>query len=73
MMYPGVMADYMGWMMFGSYLFWAAVLALGVFVVVRLTRASDTHSTARSILEERLARDEINEDEYRSRLTLLRG
>lgn len=35
---PGfaTMPDFMGWMMLGSYVFWAVLLALGVFAVVRL-------------------------------------
>lgn len=36
MMYPGVMPDYMGWMMFGSYLFWFAIIAVAVFFVAGL-------------------------------------
>ncbi len=73
MMYPGAMPDYMGWMMFGSYLFWIAIIALAVFALVRLTRTADTRSSARSILEERFARGEINEEEFRARLGLLRA
>lgn len=73
MMYPGVMPDYMGWMMFGSYLFWFAIIAVAVFFVVRMTRPADRQSNARSILEERFARGEINEEEFRARLALVRG
>ena len=72
-MYPGVMPDYMGWMMFGSYLFWGGLIALGIVLAVRSTRRSEPRSNARSILEERLARGEINEDEFRARLGLLRS
>ena len=73
MMYPGVMPDYMGWMMFGSYLFWIAIIALAAFALVRFSRTTDTRSSARSILEERFARGEINEEEFRARLGLLRA
>ena len=73
MMYPGAMPDYMGWMMLGQYLFWAAVVALAAFAVVRLTRASESRDDARSILAQRLARGEISEEEFRSRLALVRG
>ena len=73
MMYPGVMPDYMGWMMFGSYLFWIAIIALAAFALVRVTRTTDTRSSARSILEERFARGEINEEEFRARLGSLRA
>ena len=68
-MYPGAMPDYMGWMMFGSYVFWFALIALGVFAIVRLSRSP--RSNARSILEERLARGEINDDEFRARLAVI--
>lgn len=72
-MYPGPMPDYMGWMMFGSYAFWAIAIALAVYFGVRVTRSPGPSSTARSILEDRLARGEINEDEFRSRLATLKG
>ena len=73
MMYPGAMPDYMGWLMFGSYLFWGILIVLAVFLVVRLTRPSEFRSNAHAILEERLARGDINEDEFRMRLGLLRS
>jgi len=71
MMGPGsaYMPDYMGWMMFGTYLLWAVITALAVFVVVRLVRPAD--SGAKAILDARLARGEIDAEEYRARLTLL--
>ena len=73
MMYPGAIPDYMGWMMFGSYVFWFAIIALAVFFVARMTRTVDRPSNARAILEERLARGEINEEEFRTRLAVIRG
>ena len=71
MMYPAGMPEYMGWMMFGSYIFWVALIALAVFAVARFTRTTQPRNTARAILDERLARGEINEDEFRARLALL--
>ena len=68
-MYPGLVPDYMGWMMLGSYVFWFALIALGVFAIVRLSRSP--RSSARSILEERLARGEINDEEFRARLAVI--
>lgn len=73
MMYPGVMPDYMGWMMIGSYVFWAVVIVVCVYAIARFARPADSHSGARSILENRLARGEINEDEFRSRLAILQS
>ena len=72
-MYPGVMSDYMGWMMVGSYVFWIAILGLAVFFVARVTRPAERSSNARAILEERLARGEINDEEFRTRLAVIRG
>ena len=74
MMGPGsaYMPDFMGWMMVGSYVFWAVLLALGAFVVVRLARPVARRSDAKAILEERLARGDIGPEEYRSRLDLLK-
>lgn len=75
MMGPGFayMPDFMGWMMLGSYVLWALLLALGVFVVVRLGRPADQRGNAKAILDERLARGDIDQDEYRSRLDLLKA
>ncbi len=68
----GYMSDYMSWMMFGSYVFWAALAVLGVFVLLRFARP-DHGSNARAILDERLARGEIDAEEYRSRLGVLKA
>jgi uncharacterized membrane protein len=73
MMYPGVMPDYMGWMMVSSYLLWAIVIAVGVFFAVRIARSSDGPRAARSILAERLARGEINEEQFRGLLAALKA
>jgi putative membrane protein len=75
MMGPGfaTIPDFMGWMMLGSYVFWAVLLALGVFAVVRLGRPADRRGNAKAILDERLARGDIDQEEYRSRLDLLKA
>jgi putative membrane protein len=73
MMYPGVMPDWMGWMMLGSYLFWAALVALGVILVIRVWRPAQDRDAARAILAERFARGEIGEEELRTRLAALRS
>jgi putative membrane protein len=61
-------------------LFWVAV-AIGVFYLVRrritvnaaaAATASDPMTRARSVLAERFARGEIDEDEYQARLSALR-
>lgn len=70
-MYPGVMPDYMSWMMIGSYLLWAFVIAVAAYLVIQIARPRQTRSTARSILEERLARGEITEEQFRSLLTTM--
>ena len=61
-------------------LFWGLAIT-GVVLLVRYLRrsdrrASDTaqrHSVPEQILAERLARGEIDEEEYRGRLDILRG
>ena len=68
----GYMPEYMGWMMLGSYVLWALLVALGVYAVVRLARPADQRGTAKAILDERLARGDIDAEEYRSRLALLK-
>ena len=68
----GYMADYMGWMMIGSYVFWGILAALAAFVVIRLGRPTDQRGTAKTILDERFARGDIDAEEYRSRLALLK-
>ena len=50
--------------------FWAGVIALGVWVALRLTRPR-TADTALSILNERFARGEIDQAEYDRRKAVL--
>ena len=68
MMFPYGDGSYMGWMMIGSFVFWAALVGLAIFAIVRLApRGKD----AVAILKERLARGEINPEEYHSRRNLI--
>ncbi len=60
-----------GLMMFGSMLFWLGLGALIVFAIVRLTRPADPRGDPRRILDERLARGEIDAAEYEARRTVL--
>ena len=58
---------------FGMVVFWALLVA----VIVWLVRSTGTRprvvSTARDILDERYARGEITDEEYRARRTTLLG
>ncbi len=73
MTYPGNVPDLFVWMAFGSWLFWIALIALGIFAVVRFTqRPADRRNDPKAILDQRLARGEITPDEYRERLDLLK-
>lgn len=57
-----------------SLLFWGALLAFGVWTVRRLTERPAAQTPAMQILQERLARGEIDPDEYeRLRRTLNAG
>ena len=73
MMFPGY-ADYgyMAWMMFGSVVLWVALIALAAFVVIKLM-ARGEGDDAVEMLKARLARGEINAEEYRSRRSLILG
>jgi uncharacterized membrane protein len=72
-MYPGVtaMPELMAWAMLGSYLFWGALAVIGAIVAYRIWRSAALRAPARSILEERFARGEIGEEEFRARLAVL--
>ncbi|MEU2716646.1 SHOCT domain-containing protein [Streptomyces sp. NPDC007205] len=72
-----------GWfaMSVGVVLFWALIIALGVLLYRSLARPGEGSNRAGSrqqgtspeqLLAERFARGEIDEDEYRRRLTVLR-
>ncbi|MGY5052250.1 SHOCT domain-containing protein [Streptomyces sp. 900105755] len=74
-----------GWswmaMSVGMILFWAALVAVGVLLFRALSRSAGSGATATApptgptperLLAERFARGEIDEDEYRRRLAVLR-
>ena len=77
MMYWGGGGPGTGWGIFMSFVmlaFWGGIIGLLVYVVRQVVRGHPQHSNSvdpKQILAERLARGEINEDEYRSRLELL--
>jgi putative membrane protein len=75
MMFPGyhyMDQSWMGWMIAGSVLFWVALAAL---VVIAIARFVPTHERgdALSILDQRLARGEIDAEDYRARRSLIVG
>jgi putative membrane protein len=73
-MFPGYMdPSWMAWMVGGSILFWIVIVALIVFAFARLSTPRERGSDARAVLDERLARGEIDVDEYRTRRSLLLG
>lgn len=67
--------DISGWgftlMIASMVLFWG-LLITGCMFLIRSSRRPE-HPTPEQILAQRFARDEINEGEYRDRLTALRG
>ncbi|MEU1199154.1 SHOCT domain-containing protein [Streptomyces sp. NPDC005813] len=74
--------DHGGWGWFamsaGMVLFWALIIAVAVLLFRALDRPREHTRTpaappAEDILRERLARGEIDEDEYRRRLSALRA
>ncbi len=73
MMWHGAM---MGWTWIWGLLVLAGLLALGYLLVLLLPQARDRAQgggPARRILDERYARGEIDDEEYRRRLATLRG
>jgi putative membrane protein len=62
----------MGWMIAASALFWVALAALVVFAVVRLAPTHE-RGDALSVLDQRLARGEIDAEEHRARRSLILG
>jgi len=63
--------SWMGWMVGGSIVFWVAIIALAVFAITRLAPRREHGGDALAVLDQRLARGEIDADEYRSRRGLL--
>lgn len=73
MMFPGsIDYGYMGWMMFGSVVLWVGLIALVAFGLVKLLAGRDGDD-ALATLKKRLARGEINAEEYQSRRSLILG
>ena len=62
-----------GWMMFGWLAFWLGLLAVAVFAIVRLGRQPGRRDGAETVLDERLARGELDVEEYRARRAMLVG
>lgn len=70
-----------GWfvMTVGMVLFWALIIAVAVLLFRALSRPQDGvrtpagPPTAQQLLAERFARGEIDDEEYRRRLAVLRG
>ncbi|WP_405953387.1 SHOCT domain-containing protein [Streptomyces prunicolor] len=80
MMY-GNYHDMSGWDWFamssGSVLLWAVLLTVAVLLIRNLTRTSQRPNTLAApspeqVLADRFARGEIDEEEYRNRLAVLR-
>ncbi|MEV5528469.1 SHOCT domain-containing protein [Streptomyces prunicolor] len=80
MMY-GNYHDMSGWdwfaMSIGSVLLWAVLLTVAVLLIRNLTRTSQRPNTLAApppeqVLADRFARGEIDEEEYRNRLAVLR-
>lgn len=76
-MFPGYQymdQSWMGWMIGGSVLFWVAIVGLAIFAIARFAPRERGHGAdALAVLDERLARGEIDADEYRTRRALIVG
>lgn len=70
--YPYMDQSWMGWIIAGSALFWVALAALVVLAIVRLAPTRE-RGDALSVLDERLARGEIDAEDYRARRSLIVG
>lgn len=62
-----------GWIIVSSLVFWLVLAAVAVFAIVRLGRQPDRRGGAETLLDERLARGEIDVEEYRTRRAMLVG
>ncbi len=73
-MMGGMMGGMMWPMMLGMFFVWTLVI-VGVVVLARFlwTRSGGGEPAARRILQERLARGEIDREEYQERLSTLQG
>lgn len=73
MMFPGYPDyGYMTWMMLGSVVLWVALIALVAFALAKLLSRADGDE-ALATLKQRLARGEINAEEYKSHRSLILG
>jgi len=70
--YPYMDQSWMGWMIVGSVLFWVALAAIAIFVIVRVVPTRE-RGDALSVLDQRLARGEIDAEDYRARRSLIVG
>ncbi len=63
------------WMMGGMMVFWIAVIAIGIWLVIRLTDRPVEHlpktESPRAILDRRLASGELNAEQYAEARRLL--
>lgn len=63
------------WMMGGMMVFWIAVIAIGIWLVIRLTDRPGEHlpktESPRAILDRRLASGELNAEQYAEARRLL--
>lgn len=74
-MFPGSQymdPSWMGWMMGGSLFFWLAIIGLAVFAIARFS-SRERGGEALELLDQRLARGEIDAEEYRTRRGLILG
>lgn len=78
MMGGGYSYGFGGWMMFTMLLFWVFVIALIVWLVLTIARSQNQRdsgdpgeTSGQRILQERLARGEIDIEEYRERRAVL--
>ena len=68
--YPYIDQSWMGWMIAGSALFWLALVALVVLAIVRFAPTRE-RGDALSLLDQRLARGDIDAEDYRARRSLI--
>lgn len=70
--YPYMDQSWMGWIIAGSALFWVALAALVVLAFVHLAPTRERRD-ALSVLDQRLARGEIDAEDYQARRSLILG
>ena len=60
-------SDHSGWWPIWP-LFWAALIGVAVWLILRRRNRRGPHDSARQILAERFARGDLSAEEYRTRL-----